>query len=397
MVQLVDIRRAPWALVIAAVAVCVPGLDGVTAAQRLNLGQADIVADGVEHFHLDDPALVDPKGPISVHVLRIDPTRVRLESALAQSEVMGRETVLETARRHEAIAAVNAGFFEPSGDPTGVLKVAGELVSDASRPRGVVAILDSESDGPQRLVFDRLTVSATATFAIDGVRHTHPIAGVDTTRLRGHLMLFTPRYHEHTDTAPAGTEWSISGSPATVQTRRSGVGKTPIPEDGFVLSFGGVDPPAPLDRLGEGVAVEIDYEFRSALGTPADVWREANHIVGGAGLLLHDGTPVDDWTPERFRDGFTTERHPRTLVGRDAHGAIWLIAVDGREPDRSVGMTFAELQRLAVRVGLRDALNLDGGGSTTFVIGDRVVNDPSDATGPRPVSDSLLVVARAGR
>ena len=58
------------------------------------------------------------------------------------------------------------------------------------------------------------------------------------------------------------------------------------------------------------------------------------------------------------------------------------------------GMTFAELQALAERLRLTDALNLDGGGSTTMVIGDRIVNRPSDATGPRPVSDVLLVKAR---
>lgn len=391
-----SVRPVVSRLVIATFVLCAWS-PGTAAGQRLNLGQAEIVADGVEHFHLDDPALVDPRGPLSVHLLRLDPTRVRLESALALSEVMGRETVAETARRHGAIAAVNAGFFEPSGDPTGLLKVGGELVSDASRPRGVVAILDAESDGSQRLVFDRVTVSASATFTIDGARHTYPIAGVDTTRLRGHLMLFTPRYHEHTDTAPAGTEWAVGGTPPIVQARRSGAGKTPIPDDGFVLSFGGVEPPAPLDRLGEGAPVGIDYDYRSALGTTADVWRDAEYIVGGAGLLIRAGAPVEDWTAERFRDGFTTERHPRTLVGHDAHGAIWLVAVDGRQPEHSVGMTFAELQRLAVRVGMQDALNLDGGGSTTLVIGERVVNQPSDATGPRPVSDSLLVLPRTGR
>jgi exopolysaccharide biosynthesis protein len=57
-------------------------------------------------------------------------------------------------------------------------------------------------------------------------------------------------------------------------------------------------------------------------------------------------------------------------------------------------MTFVEMQALAHRLGLRSALNLDGGGSTTMVAGGRIVNHPSDPTGPRPVSDALLVLPR---
>jgi exopolysaccharide biosynthesis protein len=57
-------------------------------------------------------------------------------------------------------------------------------------------------------------------------------------------------------------------------------------------------------------------------------------------------------------------------------------------------MSFAELQALVTRVGLVDALNLDGGGSTTMVVKGAVVNHPSDATGPRRVSDSIIVRAK---
>jgi exopolysaccharide biosynthesis protein len=51
---------------------------------------------------------------------------------------------------------------------------------------------------------------------------------------------------------------------------------------------------------------------------------------------------------------------------------------------------------LCDRLGLRDALNLDGGGSTTMVINGEIVNRPSDAAGPRPVSDAILVTLRQG-
>ncbi len=81
------------------------------------------------------------------------------------------------------------------------------------------------------------------------------------------------------------------------------------------------------------------------------------------------------------------------MIGTAGDGRIWLITVDGRNKALSLGMSFAELQTLITRVGLVDALNLDGGGSTTMVVKGAVVNHPSDATGPRRVSDAIIVRA----
>ena len=83
---------------------------------------------------------------------------------------------------------------------------------------------------------------------------------------------------------------------------------------------------------------------------------------------------------------------------------LFLVVVDGRQPGYSVGMSLAELaefmrMRLAdfalARENAYQALNLDGGGSATMVVGEQVVNSPSDPTGERPVANALLVVAPA--
>jgi exopolysaccharide biosynthesis protein len=81
------------------------------------------------------------------------------------------------------------------------------------------------------------------------------------------------------------------------------------------------------------------------------------------------------------------------MIGQDARGFLWLVAVDGRQPDYSIGMRFSDLQRLADRLDLTDALNLDGGGSTTMVVDGQAVNRPSDPLGARPVGDAILVTA----
>lgn len=134
--------------------------------------------------------------------------------------------------------------------------------------------------------------------------------------------------------------------------------------------------------------------YKPLLGTsPAD-WAKASHAISGAGLLMLDGRELTDWAEERIAAGFDTTRHPRTIIGIDADGAIWLVTVDGRNPSLSLGMSFTELQRLSKRLGLRSVLNLDGGGSTTMWVDGRIVNHPSDPEGPRKVSDAILVVPR---
>jgi exopolysaccharide biosynthesis protein len=87
-------------------------------------------------------------------------------------------------------------------------------------------------------------------------------------------------------------------------------------------------------------------------------------------------------------------RHPRSAIGfsRDS-STLFLLVVDGRT-QKSVGMTLVELAALMRRLGAWQAMNFDGGGSTTLVVGGSIVNAPSDATGEREVGNALLVVRR---
>ncbi|MBP1661735.1 MAG: hypothetical protein H6P95_2927 [Candidatus Aminicenantes bacterium] len=81
-------------------------------------------------------------------------------------------------------------------------------------------------------------------------------------------------------------------------------------------------------------------------------------------------------------------------MGVRADGRIVLVAVDGRQPELSVGMTIAELAALLIELGAVEAVNMDGGGSTTMAVRGKVVNSPSDLTGERAVGDALLVFLR---
>jgi hypothetical protein len=367
---------------------------GCPRETAINLGKPEKVADGVQLYRVDDPNLLDPPGPVAVQILRLDPAKVDLRSALARDRVMQLETVPEIAARSDAIAAVNAGFFAiKNGDPVGLLELGDELVSDSPLTRGTLGILRAPGR-PLSLIFDRVSASLSLSYALDGETLTQEIDGVDTTRVRGRLMLYTPRFGPDSDMADTGVEWQLAGSPLRVTARRPNAGRTPIPDGGVVLSFGGTVLPTGLERLEVGQEVSIRAHFHTLLGTQPGQWVQAQDIVSGAGLLVHDGKPVRDWSAEQLRAGFDTERHPRTMIGTTRGSAIWLMTVDGRNPSLSLGMTFAELTGLALKLNLVHALNLDGGGSTTMVVKGKIVNHPSDATGPRRVSDALVVTRR---
>jgi exopolysaccharide biosynthesis protein len=360
-------------------------------------GPPTAIAPGVDLFQSTDQSLVDAAGPIAVSLLRLDPARVHLVSALSNDEVVDAERVDGIAARHQAIAAINGGFFNvKNGEPVGLLKVRGELVSDTSLGRGAV-VIHSPPDGTTQLWFDQISARVTLKFRAEGFDWVVPIDGVDTTRERGKLMLYTPAYHGDTDTATNGTEWIIRGDRKPVVTGiRKDVGRTPIPRDGAVLSFGGLELPDALASMDVGTVVSFETTWTAVNGLPTVRLDQADHVVNGAGLLRLNGVTPTNWqTHERLApDTFVNARHPRTLIGVDRRGFIWLAAIDGRQSDYSIGMNFADLLRLCDRLDLRDALNLDGGGSTTMVVQGKIVNRPSDAAGPRAVSDAILVKIR---
>ncbi|MDF1558872.1 MAG: phosphodiester glycosidase family protein [Bacteroidales bacterium] len=111
-------------------------------------------------------------------------------------------------------------------------------------------------------------------------------------------------------------------------------------------------------------------------------------IVSGP-LLIDDSfdMPLDSIN-------FNTVRHPRTMVGITGSGHLLFVVVDGRQPGYADGMSLFELRALARSLGCSDALNLDGGGSTTLVVAGEgsngVVNRPSGKV-QRPVPSILFV------
>ena len=151
----------------------------------------------------------------------------------------------------------------------------------------------------------------------------------------------------------------------------------------------------------DGGAVLIDDRGRVSVeqGDPDDPqWvstRTEPSIIGSGPMMLQDGQRIDMGT-----GAFVTLRHPRTAIGTSGN-KVYLVTVDGRSKGNSLGVNLNELANILKWLGAENALNLDGGGSTTMYIEGQpengIVNRPCDnqkfdRQGERRVSNSLLLL-----
>ena len=349
-------------------------------------------------------------GPFRLHVLTVD-RRVfpgRLGAVLSNDRVPDVERVSGMARRKRAIAGVNGGYFAPRipdrGDPVGVLVVDGRLVSETVGARTALLIPRSPSE---RIRVASLRFRGAVTLG-DGRRL---VDGVD--RLRGRipgcgglggdfpterpnpfltctdsseLVVLSPSFGARTRTPAGGYEAVVRGGVVT-SLRRGG--NTAIPRDGYVLSGSGDAATFLRDRARPGNRPEVSLTLRD--GTAALAPGDHAAITGGGPRLLLDGRVAIPPGMEG-RSRADVGRNPRTMAGVRADGVLVLVAIDGRRRGWSVGATAREGATTIRALGAREAVNLDSGGSTTMVIGSRVVNRPSDAGGERAVSDGLLLL-----
>lgn len=346
----------------------------------------ETLAPGVEHLAIKRGDFAAETGDRwQIHVLIVDPRKASLKFARAMDEIVGAETTSSLATRHGALAAINAGFFRVAGtyrgEPDGLLIVNGKVLSESVRNGAALAL--TQAGGNTKAAFARFVVKAELQLNRSA---TIPINGFNRPRQTDELIVFTPEFHRTTLTAPDGIEVIVHHG--RVQEWYDGKGSAVIPSDGFVLSAHGQAKQL-LRPLRRGLKVDIQTQIKAT--PPLPFVPEA--ILGGGPLLLANGniqTNPDGFNPTSF----VNFRHPRTAIGTRKDGTLVLVTVDGRQPKKSVGMTIPELAGLMLELGCVDAMNLDGGGSTTMVIRHQIVNSVSDATGERAVSDALLVLPR---
>ena len=350
------------------------------------------VAPGVEHATLQRTADAggQPIGPFAINALRLDLAQVRLDVVHAMDEAVGLETTSSIAERLGAIAATNGGYFRTTGtyrgDSTGTLQIDRTILSEPDRSRSAVGFVTSTST--TRLVFGQIDWTAEITVA----GQKRPIDGVNRARGADEVVLFTPGFHRTTLTDDSGIE--VVARSGRVTDVRDAAGSTAIPPDGFVISGRGKGRDWVHSALRKGVAVSVTMRLHPTGGGSQNPWATAEDIVGAGPRLVASGRIEITTERESMLPTFATDRHPRTAIGVLADGRALLVVVDGRQPALSVGMSLEELAQLLIEFGAVDAINLDGGGSTTMVVAKTIANHPSDPTGERPVSDAIVVRPR---
>jgi exopolysaccharide biosynthesis protein len=110
-------------------------------------------------------------------------------------------------------------------------------------------------------------------------------------------------------------------------------------------------------------------------------------LISGPLLLLNSGkVKLPDMD-------FVNKRNPRTCLCLTGESLVF-ITIDGRQKEAE-GMSLPEVQEYLLKIGCTDAINLDGGGSTTMWIKDKgVVNFVSEESGERPVSNVFLILEK---
>jgi exopolysaccharide biosynthesis protein len=355
--------------------------------------KSEVIAPGIEHIQITRGYKSDKEatGPWFINVLRIDLGRAHLKMLHAMDEAVGLETVSSLATRYGALAAVNSGFFRTTGtyrgDSVGVEVRDGKLLSEPNDVRAAAGLI--ERDGKQDLIFGHIKFEGQL---VGGAQAKHLIDGLNRPRGDNELVIFTPEFHRTTLTDPNGLELIVRRERIVEQ--RDLKGSSTIPADGFVISVAGTARQWALEKLRVGTRVRLNLDWSPTETEQAGSWKQAANIIGGGPQLIKNGRVEITNAAEKILPSFVSDGHPRTAIAKLKSGQILLVTVDGRQPGESIGMSLTMLADLLLEFGAVEAINLDGGGSTTMVIKNKLVNKPSDAAGERPVSDAILVYPR---
>ncbi|OZM77755.1 hypothetical protein CFP66_33860 [Pseudonocardia sp. MH-G8] len=358
------------------------------------LHPARALAPGVTHRELRTTAAA---GQVLGDVVEVDLTDPSVHAdLLTPGAVAATGPIAEMANATDAMAAVNGDFFDigATSAPTGPAVMDGRALK-AAVPQGRrmgPAVPGAVTEhvftvGTDRVArIDRLRLEA----QVEAPAGTFPVVALNQYAVPvDGIGIFTPEWGEvERGRTLCGTDADrnapCAAEQAEVQVRDSTVVRAGAPgagriPDGELVLTGRDEGAATVRTLEVGDHVEVSYELVPESG-------EAPEFAVGGSPIMYDGTPVADLDDR--------ERAPRSAAGTSADGRhLWLLTLDGRQSD-SVGATLRELATLLREMDVDDAVNLDGGGSSTLAFRSSgagevtVVNDPSGSS-PRLVPNGI--------
>lgn len=318
--------------------------------------------------------------PEEIHTLSIDTSKeeIRIENGFSFGVLYGFEETSLIAERDEALCAVNGMFYEDFGLPMGM--VIHDNIPVLSYDIGTPSVVFDEDGSCQIIDMDMKLFAVGESVEIE-------LFGVNGRVPNGSWGVFTSLYGSTTRIRRDSTNYLITDGIVTeIISTNSPV---TVKESDYVLSYAGFDY---TFNIGDKVAIEMDTfieenERNIAEGIEGDSL-DVEEAFQTGGWLVYDGENVAN-EYETFV-GYTTAAQPRTLVGLKGDGTLLLVVVDGRDSDRSMGLSGKEAAELMIDKGCVSAAYLDGGASSTMVIEGNVVNKPS-GDGERAIAHSILI------
>ena len=331
------------------------------------------------------------RGPVVINVLHGPRPGglTTLEPVLSNDTIVGRETLTEMQRRltpTAATAGVNGDYFTfETGRPSGVLLHQGRLVTPPNADRASAGVT---TDG--RLDVRRASFLGTWR-GLGGIRI---VRGLNAPPTTDGSAVYTDAYGPATPALPGSVAVVLFPFPtatpevdlaAPVVELRPGGGATPIPPGGAVLLARGQSAAALTAEGPVGTTITLRLSIRPT-------WPGVLSAFGGGPQLVRDGVALYR-SGERFSTSQLGPRAPRSAIGQLRDGRLVLVAVDGRQPGYSIGLTSYELAQALVRLGAVTAMGLDSGGSTTMAFEGTLLNRPSDGR-ERAISTGVMLLYR---
>ncbi|MCM3716148.1 phosphodiester glycosidase family protein [Alkalihalobacillus oceani] len=341
--------------------------------------------------------------PRAVQVLDVAYRNPAVDLELYQLSPLGRvqttpqQAIANTYDGHYVVGAVNASFYNlANGIPVNMLIKQNEIIN-----YGILSNDDGPVNAPFAFGVNRngaLTIAdyePQMSFEING--QTIPLTSVNGQRENGQAVLFTGGHQAATTGASQyATEIVVTNTSKSAKNfafgdritgtvseiRRLGEGaNTPIPEDGFVISANGGALAQSLAGVAVGDSITVEAQIN-------DTWKDAEFMMATGPTLVRNGQVSISMNES---GSFATSRHPRSAVGISGDGTkLFLVTIDGRQSGYSQGATLRELAEYMRSLGAYQAINLDGGGSTTMVA--RLPYYEQAITVNRPSESSLRAV-----
>lgn len=333
---------------IAVLAILISGL-GITAA-----AQTQTVFPLVPGVDLINIRRSVAAGDQNIHIVKADLNNSNLALKLLHSDngVNTLENVQNLANANHAIAAINADFFawgaqSGTGSPAGYNVSDGELLSTPSVDERLASLAFDENGTPVLAYFQQYITVTTPRGESMQVKHINKFDPMDG------IVLYTRAWNEYS-LGEGGNMIEVVVENDIVTDIRIGQPPVAIPENGYVLA-GLADVTNFLNEtIHMGDQLQLDVTITPNINPQL--------AIGGGTILVTEGQ-------EAAIEHGPSGRNPRSAIGTDATGKIiYLVAVDGRGYGNSIGMTLPELRSFLIELGVYNAINLDGGGSTQMMV-----------------------------